>query len=64
MDQEMANVRKFTGMTAEQVEDLNEEFKKIDTRTSREDLNKLAQEPDVSARHRKKISSASCAPPT
>ena len=44
MDQEMANVRKFTEMTAEQVEDLNEEFKKIDTRTSREDLNKLAQE--------------------
>lgn len=44
MDAEMANVRKFTGMTAEQVEDLNEEFKKIDTRTSREDLNKLAEE--------------------
>ena len=44
MDQEMANVRKFTGMTAEQVADLNEEFKKMDTRTSREDLNKLAQE--------------------
>lgn len=44
MDQEMANVRKFTGLTAEQVEDLNEEFKKMDTRTSREDLNKLAQE--------------------
>lgn len=44
MDQEMANVRKFTGMTADQVADLNEEFKKIDTRTSREDLNKLAQE--------------------
>ena len=44
MDAEMANVRKFTGMTAEQVEDLNEEFKKMDTRTSREDLNKLAQE--------------------
>lgn len=44
MDQEMANVRKFTGMTAEQVAELNEEFKKIDTRTSREDLNKLAQE--------------------
>lgn len=44
MDQEMANVRKFTGMTAEQVGDLNEEFKKMDTRTSREDLNKLAQE--------------------
>lgn len=44
MDQEMANVRKFTGMTSEQVAALNEEFKKIDTRTSREDLNKLAQE--------------------
>lgn len=44
MDQEMANVRKFTGMTAEQVADLNEEFKKMDTRTSRENLNKLAQE--------------------
>lgn len=44
MDQEMANVRKFTGMTADEVEELNEELKKIDTRTSREDLNKLAQE--------------------
>ena len=44
MDAEMANVRKFTGMTAEQVELLNQEFMKIDTRTSREDLNKLAQE--------------------
>lgn len=44
MDAEMANVRKFTGMTAEQVEDLNEEFLKMDTRTAREELNKLAQE--------------------
>lgn len=44
MDQEMANVRKFTGMTANQVADLNEEFKSIDTRSSREQLNKLAQE--------------------
>lgn len=44
MDQEMANVRKFTGMTEAQVEKLNEAFKNIDTRTSREDLNKLAQE--------------------
>lgn len=44
MDQEMANVRKFTGLTEEQVADLNEEFKKMDTRTSREGLNKLAQE--------------------
>ena len=44
IDAEMASVRKFTGMTAEEVQKLNEEFKKIDTRTSREDLNKLAQE--------------------
>ena len=44
MEAEMANTRKFTGMTADEVEHLNEEFKKIDTRTSREDLNKLAQE--------------------
>lgn len=44
MEAEMANVRKFTGMTEEDVEKLNEEFKKMDTRTSREDLNKLAQE--------------------
>ncbi len=44
MEAEMANVRKFTGMTADEVERLNDEFKKIDTRTSREDLNKLAQE--------------------
>lgn len=44
MDQEMANVRKYTGMSAEEVERLNEEFKKIDTRSSREQLNVLAQE--------------------
>ena len=44
MEQEMASVRKYTGMTAEQVEHLNEEFKKIDTRSSREELNRLAQE--------------------
>lgn len=44
MEQEEANVRKFTGMTAEEVAKLNEEFKKMDTRTSRQDLNKLAQE--------------------
>ena len=44
MEQEMASVRKYTGMTAEQVEHLNEEFKKIDTRSPREELNRLAQE--------------------
>ena len=44
MDAEMANVRKYTGMTKEQVEALNEELKKMDTRTSREELNKLAED--------------------
>lgn len=44
MEAEMANVRKYTGMTAEEVEHLNEAFKGMDTRTTREDLNKLAQE--------------------
>ena len=44
IDAEMANVRKFTGMAKEQVEDLNEEFKKMDTRSSREQLNILAEE--------------------
>lgn len=44
MQQEEANVRKYTGMTEEEVNHLNEAFKKMDTRTSREELNKLAQE--------------------
>ncbi len=44
MQQEEANVRKYTGMTEEQVNHLNEAFKKIDTRSSRDQLNKLAQE--------------------
>ena len=43
IDQEMANTQKFTGMTREAVELLNEEFKNMDTRSSREGLNKLAQ---------------------
>ena len=44
MDAEMANVRKFTGLADDEVKGLNEDFKKMDTRTSREDLNKLAEE--------------------
>lgn len=44
MDAEMANVRKFTGLADDEVKELNEDFKKMDTRTSREDLNKLAEE--------------------
>lgn len=42
MEEEMADVRKYTGMTEEQVRDLNEAFKEMDTRTSREELNQLA----------------------
>lgn len=44
MDAEIANVRKFTGLADDEVKELNEDFKKMDTRTSREDLNKLAEE--------------------
>ncbi|MBD5379602.1 MAG: phage tail tape measure protein [Bacteroides sp.] len=44
MQAEEANVRKYTGMTEQQVNSLNAEFKKMDTRTSRQELNKLAQE--------------------
>lgn len=42
MDEEMTNVRKYTGQTADEVERMNEDFKKIDTRTAREKLNQLA----------------------
>lgn len=44
MDSAMADAQKFTGMTREEVEALNEEFKKMDTRSSREELNRLAGE--------------------
>lgn len=42
MDQEMNNVRKYTGQSIEEVERMNETFKKMDTRTPREQLNQLA----------------------
>lgn len=42
MDEHMASVRKYTGMTTEEVDGLNESFKGMDTRTSREALNDLA----------------------
>ena len=42
MQEAEANVMKYTGMTREQVADLNEELKNMDTRTSREQLNALA----------------------
>lgn len=42
MDEAKANVRKYTGLSKEDVDDLNESLKKMDTRTSREQLNALA----------------------
>ncbi len=42
MEEAEADVRKYTGLTTEQVKELNEEFKQMDTRTSREQLNALA----------------------
>lgn len=44
MNQEMYNVTKYTGQTIEEVEAMNESFKRLNTRTAREDLNKLAQD--------------------
>ena len=44
LDDIYADVQKTTGLTHEQVEKLNEAFKKMDTRTSREQLNQLAYE--------------------
>ena len=43
MDDVYATVRKTTNMTREEVMELNESFKKMDTRTSREELNHLAE---------------------
>lgn len=42
MAEHMNNVKKYTGLTDEQVKELNEDFKRIDTRTAREQLNDLA----------------------
>lgn len=44
MDDEMTNVRKYTGQTADEVERMNEDFKKMDTRTPRQKLNQLAED--------------------
>ena len=44
MDDEMTNVRKYTGQSAEEVERMNEDFKKMDTRTPRQKLNQLAED--------------------
>lgn len=42
MDQEMANVKKYTGQADEEIARMNEDFKQMDTRTTREELNQLA----------------------
>lgn len=44
MDDEMTNVRKYTGQAAEEIERMNEDFKKMDTRTPRQKLNQLAED--------------------
>ena len=43
MEDVYADVMKTTGMTRDEVGQMNEEFKKIDTRTGREELNKIAE---------------------
>lgn len=42
MAEHMSNVKKYTGLADEAVRQLNEDFKRMDTRTSREQLNDLA----------------------
>lgn len=43
MDQEMNNVRKYTGQSMEEVTEMNDTFKKINTFTPRKQLNELAE---------------------
>lgn len=42
LEEKMADVRKYTGLTDQAVRELNDDLKKMDTRTSREELNELA----------------------
>lgn len=42
MEDVMASVRKYTGQTDEEIRQMNEDFKQMDTRSSREQLNELA----------------------
>lgn len=44
LDAEMANVQKYTSLTREQIELLNRELDKLDTRTSKIKLNQLVEE--------------------
>ena len=42
MEEAMADTRKYTGLADAAIRELNEDLKKMDTRTSREELNQLA----------------------
>ena len=42
MDEAMTDVMKYTGQTKREVEEMNESFKRMETRTAREELNALA----------------------
>ena len=42
MEEAMADTRKYTGLTDAAIRDLNEDLKKMETRTGREELNELA----------------------
>ena len=42
MEEAMADTRKYTGLTDNEVRELNNQFKEMDTRTAREELNELA----------------------
>lgn len=44
MEEAESQAIKYTGMTADEVKQLNEQFKQMDTRTPREELNRLAGE--------------------
>lgn len=44
MEEAQSQVVKYTGMTKEETDSLNESFKQMDTRTPREELNRLAGE--------------------
>lgn len=44
MNEAETDTRKFTGLSADGIRDLNDAFREMDTRTAREKLNELAQE--------------------
>lgn len=42
MEESQSQMRKYTGLTTQEVKDVNEEFKRMDTRTARTKLNEIA----------------------